>query len=81
MGMSAPIPGSPPDTSWRLSSVPEAPVLFLVSQAPGSTPSRGLRCTLRSHLRVAFWTGGEVAGSDDVPDRDRLDVADRDRTV
>ena len=25
--------------------------------------------------------GGEVAGSGDVPDRDRLDVADRDRTV
>ena len=78
MGMSAPIPGSPPDTSWRLSSVPEAPVLFLVSQAP-STASRGLRCPLRSHLRVAFldWR----RGSGDVPVRDRMDVADRDQAV
>ena len=49
------------DTSWRLGSVPVAPVLFLVSQARVSTASRdsGVRSAPTCVLR--FGVGGEVA--------------------
>jgi hypothetical protein len=75
------------DTSWRLGSVPEAPVLFLVSQARVSTASRdsGVRSAPTCVLR--FGVGGEVAamwrtGIDwDVAVRDLWDVAVRDQAV
>ena len=75
------------DTSWRLGSVPEAPVLSLVSQARVSTASRdsGVRSAPTCVLR--FGVGGEVAamwrtGIDwDVAVRDLWDVAVRDQAV
>ena len=39
----------------------------------------GVRCAPTYVL--LFWIGGELAGSGDVTDRDRFDVADRDRAV
>ena len=68
-----------PRGAWAASRKPRYCSLFPRRPARLRLVDFGVRCAPTYVL--LFWIGGELAGSGDVTDRDRFDVADRDRAV